>query len=211
MTRQKKDGKRPGVVIFYDWRKSLDILAAQEGEKAVGHLLLALMEYAQYGVIPQGLSLGQQVIFEIMRERTDDAAEKYRKKCEANAVNGALGGIAKAENAKAEQERAAAERVYSPLDYVPSVTRGNTAIMAGNYNRSIDTDDWQVAIPKRNGGLYALTRDKAMVYQSQFPSLDMHEQAMAWAEYLNAAGEKAWPTNVDIAFEEWCKRTLKGN
>lgn len=211
MARQKKDGKRPGVIIYYDWLDALEVMAEQDGTQSVGNVILALLNYAHYGVQPEGLTPTEQMLFSIFRERTDDAAEKYRETCERNARNGQLGGLAKAENARAEQERAAAERVYSPLDFVPSVTRGNTAIMAGNYNRSIDTDDWQVPIPKANGGLFALTRDKAMVYQSQFPSLDMHEQAMAWAECLNAAGEKAWPTNVDIGFEQWCRKALKGN
>lgn len=202
MARQKKDGKRPGVILFYDWHDALNVMSQQDGPAAVGNVVLALMNYAHYGEVPQGLTATEQMLFSIFRERTDAAEESYRQVCERNALNGAKGGDAKARNAKAALERTATQGFYS---VVPAVVQGNAAIMGGaiKSDRGKDAEEWTVPIPLQSGGVAALTRADAAVYQSQFPNRDLHQEALDFADYLNAAGREEWPSNKDIAFEKW--------
>ena len=213
MAYKKKDGKRPGVVLFYDWHESLEILAKNSGTAAVGNVILALLNYAEYGIIPDTLTDTEMMLFEIMRNRTDAAAEQYRKQCERNAQNGAKGGYTKAMNATTDPDK--------KQSYVAAITDPKrnpaavTALLGDVLSRPLAErpqaaaypDSWKVPIPKQGGGLGALTQAKVeSLYRGMFPDLDLREAALAWAEYLNAAGEAAYPKCPEDAFEEWCRK-----
>lgn len=198
MAYKRKNGKQPGVIIFFDFHESLEILAKQEGTAAVGNVVLALLDYAEHGVIPadEELTPTEQMLFKVMRSRADAAAESYKERCERNALNGQKGGLTKAMNATTDQQR--------KTDYLSVIMgeRGVPAIMSG----AAQPHGWTVAIPKQGGGMDALTDENTSIYRGQFPDLDLHETAVKWADYLNAAGEPAWPRNAVDAFENWCRK-----
>ena len=208
MAYQRKNGKQPGVIIFFDFHESLEILAQQDGAAAVGHVVLALLEYAEHGVIPaeNDLTPTEQMLFKVMRARADAAAEQYKERCERNALNGQKGGYTKAMNATSDPEK--------KQSYVNALTaprgNGNVMLMDGLFQdrTPIKTNScgWKVAIPNASGGLDALTEDNTAMYRGQFPDINLHDAALKWADYLNAAGRDSWPRYPQDAFESWLRK-----
>ena len=207
MAYQKKDGKRPGVILFYDWQDSLEILAQQDGEAAVGRVILALLDYARYGEVPTELSPTEQMLFSIFRERTDAAAESYRKMCEKNAQSGAAGGRAKAENERKASESRAKTEALSVISSLYDNTRGNTTTFPGlSIKTDITDDDWVVYIPTISGEDRPLRAKDVNEYASEFPTRNLKEEALNYRDYLLAAGEKSYPKYAINGFTDWLHR-----
>ena len=206
MAYKKKDGKRPGVVLFYDWHESLEILAKNSGTAAVGNVILALLNYAEYGIIPDTLTDTEMMLFEIMRNRTDAAAEQYKERCERNALNGQKGGYTKAMNATTD--------LTKKQSYMTQLTaprgNGNVMLMDGLYQdrtpMKTNSCGWKVVIPIASGGIDALTEDNTAIYRGQFPDIDLHDAALKWLDYLNATGRDSWPRYPRDEFESWLRK-----
>lgn len=75
--------------LFYlDWRQHLEILTDAER----GRLISALLDYAETGALPDGMSGAAGMAFSFMRAQLDRDREKYEARCKVNHDNGLKGG-----------------------------------------------------------------------------------------------------------------------
>lgn len=209
MAYKRKNGKQPGLIIYHEYHESLEILAQQEGAAAVGNVVLALLDYNEGGVIPtdHDLTPTEMMLFTVMRSRADAAAAAYREKCERNAISGQRGGLTKALNAATTPEKK--ESYLSAL----TTPRGVPAVMGGLMQERPQPQsaygEWAVPIPKRTGGMAALTPKNTDYLRGVFPDLDLYDTALRWAAYLNTVGDSELPKIPEDEFEEWCREVYK--
>lgn len=69
--------QRPGVMLYFDVAPCLERLSLEEK----GRLFAAILEYGQYGVVPdlEGMT---GVAWDFIRPRVDRDAERYEEKCQ---------------------------------------------------------------------------------------------------------------------------------
>lgn len=75
--------KQPGVMLYFDNFKILDMLSDMEA----GILFRGIMEYAEHGVLPEFEERGLEMVWYMIRPRIDHDAATYREKCESNAYS----------------------------------------------------------------------------------------------------------------------------
>ena len=112
-----KDSKS-SFLIYFDYREHLDLLTDEE----CGQLLRALLNYGEYGELPE-LVGAPRMAFSFIKAQMDRDAAKYAKRCARNAENGAKGGRPKqvTENDGNQAEKGKTED--NPKE--PTETQGN--------------------------------------------------------------------------------------
>lgn len=77
-------GKRPGVMLYFDLAPVIHALTVEQG----GILLRAILEYAEFGVLPDFQNDSQlPIVWLCVQGKIDRDAASYEKKCEKNSYN----------------------------------------------------------------------------------------------------------------------------
>lgn len=92
-----KEEKNSGAILYFEYKEHFDLLSREDK----GDLVSAMMEYGMNGVVSTELSTCAKMAFSFIKKQMDRDAEKYKKKCEKNAINGKTGGRPK----KTEDEK----------------------------------------------------------------------------------------------------------
>ena len=77
--------ERPGVLIYFD---DVRPFLNRSDDKTCGALFRAIIEYAQYGVIPDNLDPLSGMAFEMLKPKIDRDSDSYKKKLEKTALAG---------------------------------------------------------------------------------------------------------------------------
>ena len=97
------------IKAYYDWLDMMEALS--DGER--GRLITAVLEYAQFGVVPS-LSGSERFVFPSIRAQIDRDTKSYNEISEKRKQFGASGGLAKA--SKSYQKLAKASKSYQDKD-----------------------------------------------------------------------------------------------
>jgi hypothetical protein len=83
-----KKTERQGFVLYHSLRKPLEMLDdAQRGK-----LLLAILNYSEFGTVPDFQDAVIDMAFAFIRDKLDRDADAYKDKCEKRAIAGSKGG-----------------------------------------------------------------------------------------------------------------------
>lgn len=85
--------ERKAFLLYYDWLEAMGML---DDPAERWKLLVDLVEYSRYGVVPE-LDGYAKVVFTLAKSIIDNDNKKYEERCRVNAENGAKGGRPKKE------------------------------------------------------------------------------------------------------------------
>ena len=93
------ENKKNAFVLYHDIREPLELLTDEER----GQLFSAILNYAEYGEVPE-LGAAAQMAFAFIRTSLDRDAEKWEEKRQKRAEAGRAGGMKRAERYRQEQD-----------------------------------------------------------------------------------------------------------
>ena len=118
MTKEK-----PGVMIYFETAKAIK----QLDYETKGRLFEAILEYAEFGVVPEFNNV-LSVVWPFVSDKIDRDSEKYEKIRQARINAGQRGGQARADNLKQKQANEANATFDKQIK--PSVTVTTSATTA---------------------------------------------------------------------------------
>ncbi|MBQ8759198.1 MAG: hypothetical protein IJZ20_05845 [Clostridia bacterium] len=78
--------KRKSMMFYYDWRNIL-IDSFEGNYDTIGRIVMALLNYAERGDMPENLDDREMIAFNFMYGQVDRDSEKYEERVERNRRN----------------------------------------------------------------------------------------------------------------------------
>lgn len=137
MPKNDNEGRFAYIQLYFDDVERYNELLT---DAELGQLLCAVVRYSKTGVkesVPEAIKWP----YSEQRQKIDGAHRKHQEKCAQNALNGAKGGRAKAENARTKQEsKPLAKPAFAP----PTKTEFRNAARDMRRKEDIDYTDGQL-------------------------------------------------------------------